>query len=262
MVNMRIVSYFLWLFCQASWPGNMVNVWMASYFIWLFYQASWPGNMVNVWMASYFIWLFYQASSPRNMVNVPIFSYFIWLFYQASWPGNMVSIQIFLYFIWLFYYFIFSYFIWLFYYFIWLFYQYLRRRKKEYSFASNLAASGHSLNGLLFTNEEQNKVGSRHIWYFCHTCQPCLWHHWHRLLGTKWQHSLSYFSLTDQAKNNSNSYVCVFYSILTHLCIFYSILTHLCIFYSILTHGACGTSLAWFPFNFMQIITLGVKLNN
>ena len=30
-------------------------------------------------------------------------------------------------------------------------------------------------------------------WYFCHTCQLWLWRHWHRLLGTTWQHSRSCF---------------------------------------------------------------------
>ena len=36
-------------------------------------------------------------------------------------------------------------------------------------------------------------VGWWHIWYFCHTFQPCSWCHWHRLLGAKWRHSWSCF---------------------------------------------------------------------
>ena len=38
-------------------------------------------------------------------------------------------------------------------------------------------------------NEEQKKAGSWRIWYFWHTCWPCSWRHWHKLLGKKWQHS-------------------------------------------------------------------------
>ena len=45
----------------------------------------------------------------------------------------------------------------------------------------------------IFTNEEQRKVVLWCIWYSCHTCWPCSWHHWLKLLGTKWQHSWSCF---------------------------------------------------------------------
>ena len=61
---------------------------------------------------------------------------------------------------------------------------------KEVPFsASSLSSSGCSPFGLLFTNEAQRKAGSRHFWHLTHTCQPCLSCHWHRLLGTKWQHN-------------------------------------------------------------------------
>ena len=29
------------------------------------------------------------------------------------------------------------------------------------------------------------------FWHFCHIFWPCLWRHWHRLLGIKWQHAIS-----------------------------------------------------------------------
>ena len=50
----------------------------------------------------------------------------------------------------------------------------------------NLSSPGHSVIGLLFIKEEQEKVGrwhDRHSWY---TCWPCSWHQRHRLvsLGT------------------------------------------------------------------------------
>jgi len=63
---------------------------------------------------------------------------------------------------------------------------------KGEDFALNLSTSGSSHLGSLFTNEERKKIGSWQIWYFCPTCQPCLWHH-RCLLGTKWQHSQSCF---------------------------------------------------------------------
>ena len=59
--------------------------------------------------------------------------------------------------------------------------------------AYNLSSSSPSQAGSLFTNEEQKKGDSWPIWYDCHTCQPCLWCHWYRLLGTKRQHSWSCF---------------------------------------------------------------------
>ena len=37
------------------------------------------------------------------------------------------------------------------------------------------------------SSKEQKKAFG--IWYSSHTFQPCSWHHWCRLLGTKWQHS-------------------------------------------------------------------------
>ena len=43
------------------------------------------------------------------------------------------------------------------------------------------------------TNQEQKMAIVWCIWYFCHTHQPCLWCHRHRLLGTKWQQSQSHF---------------------------------------------------------------------
>ena len=49
---------------------------------------------------------------------------------------------------------------------------------REALFPLNLRSSGRGRVGSLFTNEEQNKVGSWRIWYFCHTCQPRLWRHW------------------------------------------------------------------------------------
>ena len=45
--------------------------------------------------------------------------------------------------------------------------------------------------GLLFTNEEQKKVGSWHNKHSCHACRPYSWHH--RLPVTKWQHACSCF---------------------------------------------------------------------
>ena len=43
----------------------------------------------------------------------------------------------------------------------------------------------------------------------CQICWPCLWHHWHRLLSTNWQHLWSHFpwlsninSLTNRMRNS------------------------------------------------------------
>ena len=38
--------------------------------------------------------------------------------------------------------------------------------------------------------DQQKWIGSWRVWHFYHTFRPC-WprRHWHRLLGTKWQHS-------------------------------------------------------------------------
>ena len=45
----------------------------------------------------------------------------------------------------------------------------------------------------LFTSEGQRKTDLWHLWYFCHTFRPCLWHHWYRLLHTTWQRSCLQF---------------------------------------------------------------------
>ena len=57
-------------------------------------------------------------------------------------------------------------------------------------FSSELLGVQHA--GSVFTNKEQKKAGSWSVCRFCSTCWPCSWHHWHRLLGTKWQHSWSH----------------------------------------------------------------------
>ena len=38
--------------------------------------------------------------------------------------------------------------------------------------------------------KSRKKIGSWCFGCFCHKCLPCLQHHWNRLLGTQWQHSL------------------------------------------------------------------------
>ena len=42
-------------------------------------------------------------------------------------------------------------------------------------------------------NEEKKKAYSWCIWYFSHICRPCLWCHWHKLLGAKRKHPQSCF---------------------------------------------------------------------
>ena len=70
---------------------------------------------------------------------------------------------------------------------VWLFQQILCNRSTySFFFSLNLSFPGHSLTGLLFITEEQEKVGMWHNRHSWHTCWPCLWHQRHRLvsLGT------------------------------------------------------------------------------
>ena len=63
----------------------------------------------------------------------------------------------------------------------------------------------------VFTNEEQKML--HHIWYFCHTFQPCLWCHWHGLQGTNWKHSWSFcsnFQKTGQEIQRKAGVLCIF----------------------------------------------------
>lgn len=50
---------------------------------------------------------------------------------------------------------------------------------KVLRFASNLSSSDGSHVALLFTKEEQEKVGSWRTWYFRYTCKLCSWRHWY-----------------------------------------------------------------------------------
>ena len=61
---------------------------------------------------------------------------------------------------------------------------------KEVLFCLNFSSSVAQQCCSLFTNGEQKRVGSWHIWYFSHTC---LWQHGNRLLCTKWLHPCSCF---------------------------------------------------------------------
>ena len=59
-------------------------------------------------------------------------------------------------------------------------------------FSSKLSSQGYSCVDSLY-QWRKRKVASSHVSYFCKPCPPCSWGHWHRLWGTKWQHSWWYF---------------------------------------------------------------------
>ena len=84
---------------------------------------------------------------------------------------------------------------------------------------------------------------------FCHSSQSCLWHHWHRLLGTKWQHSWSCFCdfHIDWDQKLSEIQPCVFFSSLSLSVSFWFCLSFL-YFYPIPLDRACDASSVQPPF--------------
>ena len=75
---------------------------------------------------------------------------------------------------------------------------------------------GRSHVGSLFTNKELKRVGSWRHWYFCYTCRPCLWCHWHTADGQNMA-ALTVVSsrlykrhfLTERTRNGVEKLLCV-----------------------------------------------------
>ena len=96
-----------------------------------------------------------------------------------------------------------------------------------------------------FTNEEREKL-PHHVSYFCKPCPPCSWGHWHRLWGTKWQHSWWYFlQLSNCCLKKKKGEKRTRKPVRN---------------YSILISRVCGASSVCFPFKTLTMV-LGVKLS-
>ena len=94
---------------------------------------------------------------------------------DTSWPENEEAVQLFLSA-----------------YFIILSFQYLYKRSTFLLWIWTLPGT----TMLVYSpyQQEQKKAGLlRYLILLLHTVHPCVWCHWHRLLGTKWQHSWSSF---------------------------------------------------------------------